>query len=508
MRFLPLLLLAASATAADPQALADRIDARLNAKLKAAKATPAPAASDDEFHRRAHLDLCGRIPSAREVHDFLADPSSDKRSKLIDDLLDTPRHASHFAAVWRAALAPETTAVPEARLFQAGFEGWLRGHFRKNTHYDALVRELIAVPISPDADNPTPALRDPAAPNPLAFVAVKEAKPENLAATTARVFLGRQIECAQCHNHPFDTWTQKQFWQTAAFFAGVQRSGDEMFSPLNEAIDVRTVKPSELKAKEVSAAFLDGGKPAGVADARTELARWVTAKENPYFAQATVNRVWGMLFGRGVVDPVDDFHSANPPSHPELLDELAKAFADADFDLRFLVRAICRSQAYRRTSARTDSTQDDPRLFARMATKGLTGEQLYDSLLRATGQKDGGGRRSARSEFLSRFAASGKPADPETSIPQALALMNGKFVADATTAGRSPTLIAAAETPTLTTAERVEVLYVAALGRLPTDKEQARIAKHLGDATGDKLAEKLSDVFWALLNSVEFRLNH
>jgi hypothetical protein len=492
----------------DPQALADRIDARLNERLKAAKVTPAPAASDAEFHRRAHLDLCGRIPSAKEVHDFLADPSADKRVKLIDDLLDTPRHASHFAAVWRAALAPETAAVPEARLFQAGFEGWLRGHFRKNTRYDVLVRELIAVPISPDADNPTPALRDPAAPNPLAFVAVKEAKPENLAAATARVFLGRQIECAQCHDHPFDTWTQKQFWQTAAFFAGVQRSGDEMFSPLNEATAVRTLKPTELKSKAVSAVFLDGAKPPGSGDARTELAAWVTAKDNPYFAQATVNRVWGLLFGRGIVDPVDDFHAANLPSHPALLDELAKAFADADFDLNFLVRAVCRTEAYRRTSARTNATQDDPKLFARMATKGLTGEQLYDSLLRATGQKDGGGRRSARGEFLSRFAAGGRMADPETSIPQALALMNGKFVADATTAGKSPTLVAAAETPTLTTAERVEVLYVAALGRLPTEKEQTRIAKHLGDATGTELAEKLSDVFWALLNSAEFRLNH
>jgi hypothetical protein len=212
-----------------------------------------------------------------------------------------------------------------------------------------------------------------------------------------------------------------------------------------------------------------------------------------------VNRVWGQLFGRGLVDPVDDFRDDNPPSHPELLDELAREFADAGFDLRHLVRSIGRTKAYRRSSARTDASQDDPKLFARAAVRGLTGEQLYDSLVRAIGFREARGA-SPRDQFLTRFAGGA-----DTSIPQALVLMNGRFVADATTLDTSPTLLAAVETPGLTPAERVEVLYVSALGRPPSAAERDRMVRHVGT---ERVAERLGDVFWVLLNSAEFRLNH
>ncbi len=494
-------LLLAGVSPADPRKLADRIDAHLDARFAAEKVKPAPLADDAEFLRRVYLDITGRIPTPRDVHDFLANSDPHKRAKLIDELLETPRHASHFAAVWRAALVPEVAAVPESRVFRPGFEAWLRGRFRVNTPYDALVRELLTVPISTDTESPTPALRRPDDPNPLAFYAVKDAKPENLAAATSRVFLGVQIECAQCHDHPFAKWTRDQFWNTAAFFAGIERSGDGVFAPISEIDGRRALAPSAGK-KPVPARFLDDAEPvwkAGVS-ARVPLAAWVTARDNPFFAKATVNRVWGQFFGRGLVDPVDDFRDDAPPSHPELLDELAKAFADSGFDLRFLVQAIGRTKAYQRTSARTDATQDDPRLFARMAVKGLTGEQLFDSLALATGSRD---NRAAREQFLTRFALTGKPAEPETSIPQALTLMNGKFVADATTLDASPTLLAIGETPGLTMAERIDALYLAALGRKPTTKERDRMAKHVGENT-----ERLSDVFWVLLNAAEFRLNH
>ncbi|MBX9583173.1 MAG: DUF1549 and DUF1553 domain-containing protein, partial [Gemmataceae bacterium] len=489
----------------DPQALADRIDAHVDAKLAAAKATPAPPADDAEFLRRASLDLTGRVPSARDVHLFLADPDPHKRAKLIDELLETPRHAGHFAAVWRAALAPEVTAVPEARVFQRGFEAWLRLRVRANARYDAWVRELLTAPLSPDADAPTPALRRPEDPNPLAFYAVKDAKPENLAAATSRVFLGVQIECAQCHDHPFAKWTRDQFWNTAACYAGVDRHGDGVFAPLSEAAGRRAISPGMGK-KPVPALFLDDREPEWAAGAspRAALAEWVAAKDNPFFARAAANRVWGQPFGRGPVDPVDDFRDDNPPSHPELLDDLAKAFADAGFDLRFLLRAVCRTKAYQRTSARSDATRDDPRLFARAAVRGLTGEQLFDSLVLATGFREGTGRGSPRDGFLTRFALGGKPAEPETSIPQALALMNGKFVTDATTLDTSPTLLAACETPGLSMADRVEALYVAALGRKPTAAERDRMTKYVADAGADRLG----DIFWVLLNSAEFRLNH
>ncbi|MBN9523614.1 DUF1553 domain-containing protein [bacterium] len=495
---------AGRAPAADPQELAARIDAHLDKHIASAKAVAAAPADDAEFLRRAYLDLTGRIPAPSEVHAFLTDPDPDKRAKLIDDLLDTPRHAAHFAALWRATLVPEVSAVPEARVFRAGFEAWLRQRFRANTRYDALVRELLTTPISADAEAPTPALRRPDDPNPLAFYAVKEAKAENLAAAASRVFLGVQIECAQCHDHPYAKWTREQFWNTAAFFAGVERHGDGLFAPISEG-KKREISPGAGKAA-VPALFLDESEPhwAAGGSPRAQFADWVAAPKNPFFARAAANRVWGQLFGRGLVDPVDDFRDDNPPSHPELLDELAKAFADSGFDLRFLVQAIGRTKAYQRTSARTDASQDDPKLFARAAVRGLTGEQLYDSLVRATGFREprlGG----PRDQFLTRFAPTGKPSEPETAIPQALMLMNGRFVADATTLDTSPTLLAAVETPGLTPAERVELLYVSALGRRPSDGERDRMVRYVGT---ERIAERLGDVFWVLLNSAEFRLNH
>lgn len=497
-----------SAAPPDPQKLADRIDAHLDAKMKDAKVPAAPPAEDTEFLRRAYLDITGRIPAPHDVYEFLANTSADKRAKLIDELLDTPRAASHAAAVWRAALAPETTAVPEARVFRPGFEAWLRGRFRANAPYNALVRELLTAPLSTDSDNPTPAMRRPDDPNPLAFYAVKDAKPENLAAVTARVFLGVQIECAQCHDHPFAKWTRDQFWNQAAFFAGIDRSGNNLFAPISENTARREIAPGTGKPP-VPALFLDArgtaAKPG--TSTRTALADWVTARDNPFFARAAVNRVWGQFFGRGLVDPVDDFNDDNPASHPELLDDLAAAFVDSGFDLRYLSRAVGRTRAYQRTSARTAPGQDDPRLFARMAVKGLTGEQLFDSLVRATGFRETA-RTSPRDQFLTRFAASGRPAEPETSIPQALGLMNGQFVADATTLDKSPTLQAACETPGFSRSGRIEAVYVAALARKPTEKERDRCLKHLGGARGAALAERLGDVFWALLNSAEFRLNH
>lgn len=500
-------MFAGTATAADPRALAEKIDARIEARFASVK--PAASASDSEFLRRAYLDITGRIPTAHDVHEFLDNRDPDKRAKLIDDLLDTPQHAAHFAAIWRAALVPETNAIPEARLFRSGFEAWLRAKFRSNTKYDVLVRELLATPISGDAESPSPALKKPDEANPLAFFAVKEAKPENLAAASSRVFLGVQIECAQCHDHPFAKWTRDQFWNTAAFFTGVERHGDGLFAPISEAVGRREISPGVGK-KPVFARFLDDLDPEFQSNVspRTVLAKWMTAPENAFFAKATVNRVWGQFFGRGLVDPVDDFRDDNPCSHPELLDELAQAFVASGFDLRFLVKSIGRTKAYGRTSARSDPSQDDPRSFARAAVRGLTGEQLYDSLVRATGFRDTGRSNSPREQFLTRFAPTGKPSEPETSIPQALALMNGRFVSDATTLVSSPTLVAACETPGLELNDRIELLYVATLSRKPTAKDLARMVKHVNDVHETRLADRLGDVFWVLLNSAEFRMTH
>jgi hypothetical protein len=498
------------ATPPDPKALAERIDARLDTRLKAANAIAAPPADDAEFLRRAYLDLTGRITAPRDVHDFLADTDPHKRARLVDDLLDSPRYATHFAAVWRALLLPEAAANLEARVFQPGFEEWLRLKLRANAPYDQVVRELLTTSMASDPQAPEPVLRDPARPNPLAFFAVKEAKPENLAAATARVFLGVRIECAQCHDHPFGRWERKQFWNLAAFFAGVSRQGDGLFAPISDTGRHELTMPNT--GKTVQATFFNGKSLDKSADhnPRAELAKWLTSRDNPYFARAGANRVWGHFFGIGIVDPVDDFNDQNKPSHPELLDDLAAAFAAADFDPKYLIRAICNTRAYRRTSARTDPTQDDPRLFARMAVKGLTAEQFFDSLAFATGYREpaGRGRNAVQAQFLAEFAPQGKPTEPETSITRALTLMNGRFLNRVTSPQDGPTLTAACETPGLDTAGRVEVLYVAALSRKPSDKERQRMVRYVEAVGPERRAERLADVFWVLLNSAEFRLNH
>jgi hypothetical protein len=266
--------------------------------------------------------------------------------------------------------------------------------------------------------------------------------------------------------------------------------------------------PNSRKAQ--SAEFLDGGRPKWQAERspRTLLAEWVTSPDNPYFARAAVNRVWGHFFGTGLVEPVDDFRDDNPPSDPELLDDLARAFVKSGFDLPYLIRAICLSQAYQRTSARTHTSQDETRLPARMGVKAMTGEQFFDSLALATGYHDDQDKGAARRQFLTRFALAGPIGEPETSVQQALTMLNGRFVAWATNPDACPTLIAITQTPGMSTAQRIESLYVITLSRKPSIEECERLKRYIGKADRSHEAERLADIFWMLLNSAEFRLNH
>lgn len=499
----------ASAAPPDPSVLARQIDQRLSARFKQDKVEPAPIADDAEFLRRASLDITGRIPRVADVHEFLADRSPEKRRKLIDRLLDDPRYAHHFANVWRAELAPEIASDRGASVFQAGFEAWLRDQLGANVPYDRMVRELLTVPLSTDIADATPVLRDPERPNPIAFFAVKEAKPENLAAAVTRTFLGVRLECAQCHNHPFARWKQDQFWGQAAFFAAVKRQGTGMFAPLTEANGVQELA-MEGGGKAKPVAYLDGtsAKSDRAVSPRAEYAAWVTSADNPFFAKAAANRMWGHFFGTGIVNPVDDFRDDNPPHDAKLLDELARGFQKSGFDSRWLIRSICLSEAYLRSSARTHASQVTTVLPAKMALKVLSGEQLFDSLALATGYRDDQDMGVARRQFLARFALTSSSGDPETSVQQALTLLNGKFVVWAVDADKCPTLIAVCQTPGLSRAERVEALYLATLSRKPTAAEQQRCDQFFGSSPTMTEEAGLSDLFWVLLNSVEFRLNH
>jgi hypothetical protein len=345
--------------------------------------------------------------------------------------------------------------------------------------------------------------------NPLAFYIAKDGKRENLAAASSRVFLGVQLECAQCHDHPTSKWTRDQFWSTAAFFGGIERNN----GALRELPDRRELAiPGANRA--VQATFLDEREPEWKyrQSPRVAFAEWVVAKENPFFAKAGVNRLWGALFGAGIVDPIDNFDDKNPPSHPELLNELAKAFVDAKFDVKFILRAICLSEAFQRSSAIAPS-HADVRLFARFPVQSLSPEQLFQSLSTVIGpppprKKDGKEPPIQVQEFFTRnafqetFSLTGAKTESQTTILQALTLMNGREVAAATAVKNSATMkavMAAKEK------DRIELMYFTVLNRKPTTAETERIKKYLGIDHGAVL---YADVLWVLLNSLEFRTIH
>jgi Protein of unknown function (DUF1549)/Protein of unknown function (DUF1553) len=491
----------------DADELAAKVDQHLAARWQDAGAKPAPAAGDAEFLRRVSLDLTGTIPPVSEVRAFLANPAPDKRSRLIDRLLESPLYVSHFTNVWRAAWLGDGAEVDNLGL-RPGFEAWLRARLTANVGYDRMVREILT---SAPAVNPgggilgEPRMAAPNGISPAAFYLVNENKPEKLAGSTSRLFLAVRLECAQCHNHPFAEWTREQFWEYAAFFAGAQGGGN------------RTTIAIPKEGKTVQARFPDGSQPnfkKGVSP-RVVLADWATSADNPYFARAAVNRMWAHFFGVGLAEPVDDL--LREPGKNELLDELARGFAEHQFDLKYLIRAIVSTRAYQLTSVATDPSQNEPRLFARMAVKALTTEQVIASLIEATGYQAPASRPRGpagagllQMELGRSFAHQpGKPTEFQTSVPQALALMNGKFVNDATALERGGTLPAVAGAPFLDSRGRVETLYLAALGRKPTPEESARLVLYVersGPGGDSDLA--LADVFWAILNSSEFALNH
>jgi hypothetical protein len=504
----------------EARALAATIDRVLAAKWNEAKITPARQADDAEFLRRVALDLTGKISMAAEARDFLDDSRADKRERLVDGLLESPAYLVSATEIWRSMLLPEADTDAQARFLAPTFEAWLRKQVAEDVGYDRIVRSILTTDLGARGQRGGTRLDRRAAPTPLAFYIAKGGKPENLAAGTARVFLGIRLECAQCHNHPFARWKRDEFWAFASFFAGVTKSGPEDGLGAVRELSGRSELAIPGTDRVARATFLDGSKPALIPRSKTSsralLAAWITAPENPYFARAAVNRVWARFFGTGLVEPVDDMGEENPPTHPELLDELARQFRVHGYDLKFLIRALTSTRAYGLTSAIGRSEASPPHLFAAMPVRGLSPDQLFESLARATGYREerrqpGFGRDgSAGARFRELFARRDERLiEAQTSILQALALMNGEITAEATSLERGDTLGAIAEAPYLDTTGRIEALYLAALSRRPRPQELALLAPFVdrGGSTG-RPAEALADVFWALLNSPEFTLNH
>lgn len=531
-------LVGGRALAADlpAQELAKQIDLTLAKGWTAAGIRPAPLADDAGFMRRVYLDLAGRIPSVNEARTFLADTRADRRERLVEHLLASPRYVAHFTNLYRALLIPEASNNFIVRAQAPSFESWLKKQVAANVGYDRLVRDLVTAPIGSQGIGAL--LNGAGDESTLAFFSAKEFKPESLAASTARIFLGVSVECAQCHNHPFADWKREQFWSFAAFFSGMQSQRVQDFLLPGREIPEKNTLTIPGTETVVQARFLDNTVPAwkNKNSTRATLADWITSPQNPYFRREAVNRTWAYFFGTGLLEPVDDMVDAcGSPGHAELLETLAREFADHRFNVKFLIRVIMATQAYQRASAggavpaAKQEGPTDPSQFSRAALRGLTAEQLFDSLAMATGYRDSGssgddllsavigGSTSARAKFLTKFAnQSQRPTQAQRSILQALALMNGKVVADATSLEKSETLAAVIDAPFLGTPGRIETLYLATLSRRPSAREVERATRFIDDAvrnadsrdTAAAYRAALADIFWVLLNSSEFTLNH
>ena len=489
-----------------------RVDAHLAAFWAKNGITPAPVADDAEFLRRLSLDLVGRIPTAAEARAFIESPDPDKRAKKVDELLTRPGYVNHFASVLRQTWVPQTLDNPQLQFVAPQFEGWLRQQLKVNAGMDRTVREVLTVRTL-FAGRGAESFRFEATESPFAFVQANEFKPENVAAAASRLFLGVKMECAQCHHHPFAPYKKEQFWELAAFFAEVQPAIANVSDPkFKREIRIPGDKPKTVQARF----FGESREPAWdpKRSPRETFADWLTAKANPFFARNMANRMWAHFLGLGILDPVDEPGPDNLPVIPELLDDLARAYADSGFDNQFLIRVIARSKAYQLTSRQTHASHADPRTLGRVAVKAMTGEQLFDSLATATGYFDSTPARDrqffgVRRDFIGKFGSTEKATEKQTSILQALTLMNGRFVNDQTSLDRSQFLAGVVDAPFLDTAGKVETLFLGALGRKPTPAEAEKFASYVGRGGASSDPKKaITDVYWALLNSSEFILNH
>lgn len=475
------------------------IDRLLQQSWEAKQIQPTPTSSDAEFCRRVWLDLAGVAPPVSQLREFLADSRDDKRQRLIDWLLHSPQYANHMAARWNEVLLP-----PDAQMQQqqqqnvAALHNWLRGQFRDNIPYDYLVGGFLT---AGGAGNSGPAI----------FYTSYELEPEKLAAATSRIFMGIQLQCAQCHDHPFDRWTQEDFWHYAAFFSQLKTSDMGRNSIIEDRPGGEVTLPDTEQVMLPRYPGVSDPPEEDPADIRRrQLTIWMASRDNPYFARAAVNRAWAHLFGRGLVDPVDAMDRDNVPSHPELLDFLAAYFVEQRFDLRKLYATLCRTQAYGRTSSMSSDDRPAEESFAAMMVKTLTAEQFYDSMQQNINRNHGGAasqrgpRDFARQQFLSRMRAPGSsPRDYPHGVVQALGLMNGPEVGRATSSGQIG-LLAALEAPLFDDTDRVETLFLATLSRPPSSDEADRFAAHLSAAsTSQQRQAAMSDLLWVLLNTAE-----
>lgn len=486
------------------------IDTHVFNKLKKLRIPPAGRCDDGTFIRRAFVDILGIIPSEEETKAFLASDDPDKRTKLVDKLLERPEFTDVWAMKWAEAL--RVAEIPNVldRKGMHRYNDWLRQAISNNTPMDQLVRELL----SAEGGNFT---------NPAANFFVIERDPLIMAENVAQVFLGIQMGCAQCHNHPFERWTMDDYYSFAAFFGQVGRKNSS--DPRETIIYDRgsgEVKHANTN-QNMAPKFLAGEQPdVKGKDRRAVLAEWITSPDNPWFAKNLANRVWDHFLGAGIVDPPDDVRVTNPPSNPQLLEVLGQKMVEYKYDLRKLVRDICTSYTYQMSTQPRDPNNNDARNFSHARVRRMTSEQMLDAIVKVTGNdvKFNNLPKGARAAqvaggnsgvyFLEVF---GRPMretvctcerSGEPTLAQSLHLINGNTI-DNAIKGKGGLLdsLLAEELPH---DQIIDKLYIAAVSRTPTEKEKTELNAYVEKAENKR--EALEDVFWSMLNSKEFMFQH
>ena len=486
------------------------IDQHIDAKLQKLKLQPSALTDDATFLRRVTLDLTGALPTPEDVRAFLADPTPSrlKRSKKIDKLIASPAYADHWTVKWGDLLQSSRKFLGEKGTY--GFREWIHSSLAANKPYDKMVRELLTSRGS--------SYDDPAANY---FRTTREAKPTM--EKTTQVFLGVRMVCAQCHDHPFEKWTQNQYYQMSAFFSAVglrpgYEVGEEIIYDQRADYEMKHPKDSRVMAPEFLIASATPVKIPSDQRRRDALADWLVSKQNPFFAKAISNRVWSYFFGKGIIDPVDDIRASNPPVNPQLLEALTKDFTDHNFDLQHLMRTIVNSRAYQTSFVPNEWNALDADNFSHAMPRRLNSEQLMDAVTLAAGARPNFPEvpeetnaaqlpdpHVGKDGFLDLFGRPNRESACECerradlSLPQALNLINGGTISDAVAdpKGRVAKLVLAGKPD----AAIVEDLYLATLSRLPTKQESDNGLKYLA---GGARATRAQDLLWALLNSKGF----
>lgn len=484
------------------------IDSHVYAKLRKLRMLPSDLCSDAEFARRLHLDLVGRLPGRPELDAFLADPDPARRERLVDALLARKEFVDLWVMKWAELLQIRSNNEFSYKSAVLYF-GWLRDRLARGEPLDRIVRDLLA------ANGGT-------FKNPATNYYQVETDPLKVAENAAQVFLGMRLQCAQCHNHPFDRWTMNDYYGFAAFFSQIGRKKGE--DPRETIVfnqgSGETKHP--VDKRDMAPTFLGGG----AADAqgrnrRAVLADWLTSTNNTYFSRNLANIVWAHFFGIGIIEPVDDVRVSNPPSNPELLDALAGRLTGYGFDFRRLVRDICTSRTYQHAGRANATNAEDERNFARALPRRIRAEVLLDCISQVTATKNKfqglplGARAveiadgTASTYFLKTFGRATRDTVcacevvMEPSLSQALHLLNGETTHEKVVQGGvvKQMLDAKAEPAAV-----LEDLYWRCLARPPTPGESEALLAAV--RAREKPLEALEDVFWALLNAKEFVFNH